>query len=344
MKKILTSFTLLCLTIMLFVTLEVHASNDLVQTAETLDSVTISWSPCEDADCYYIYLIPEDIDYSERSEIIDNYKYLAKLDNTTTSYTISGVDTSVEYDCRLCYDHHYTSYDGEVSETYQSFYGSIDIKFKPAKIKNVNQGKWWYWVNSVDVTFDMPESVDYVEYEFYNSKNKKLESNTSYTNSCQLSNVKNNQFYYVKVRAVNRVNGYSDNERLSFGEWSDKAILFTQPMLNKGSVTSTTKTVNKKKVTTTKLNLKWNKVSGMDKYKVYVSTKEKSGYKLVKTVGSKTNSISISKLGKSKISKNKTYYVYIVGIKKYNGKTYTSGRHYTETVKGNSISTNWTFD
>lgn len=60
------------------------------------------------------------------------------------------------------------------------------------------------------------------------------------------------------------------------------------------------------------LKVNWSKISNASGYTVYVSTKENSGFKKVKTLKAKTRSVTIKKCGKKRLKKNVTYYVRIV--------------------------------
>jgi fibronectin type 3 domain-containing protein len=71
---------------------------------------------------------------------------------------------------------------------------------------------------------------------------------------------------------------------------------------------------------------KWDTVKGATSYTIYLSTKQKSGYKKVGTT--KKTSFTLKKYGKSALKKNKTYYVYVVANKKVGKTTYTSDATY----------------
>lgn len=60
------------------------------------------------------------------------------------------------------------------------------------------------------------------------------------------------------------------------------------------------------------LKVNWSKINNASGYTVYVSTKENSGYKKVKSLKAKTRSVTIKKCGKKRLKKNVTYYVRIV--------------------------------
>jgi len=345
MKKFITSFILL-MALLFLPGIQVKAAN-ITQTDTEKTSVTVEWeAPSNENNGYYLYVFDTDIESSDRQAKIENKEYYATVDPTQTTYTITDLNPGDTKKLYIYYDH--PSYDGTTIYTYQV--GNLDIKTVPDKVANVRQDKWWYYIGSVDATWDA-QKVNGYDYEFYNAKNELLKADTKNYNSehniCSLEKVKNNQMYYVRVRAFQNLNNTSDDSQRVYGEWSGKSVLFTQPMINTASVTSSTKKVNGKKVTTNKLNIKFDKVSGMTSYQIYVSTKEKSGYKLVKTLASDKNSASITKIGDTKIKKNKTYYVYVVGVRKTKkGNKYTSGRHYTVSVnsKSSSFNLNWTFD
>ena len=71
--------------------------------------------------------------------------------------------------------------------------------------------------------------------------------------------------------------------------------------------------------------MKWKKVTGASGYNVYVSTKSNSGFKKCKTVSKKKSSYIITKYGKKKLSKKKTYYVKVEYLTKVGKKTVKSG-------------------
>ena len=82
-----------------------------------------------------------------------------------------------------------------------------------------------------------------------------------------------------------------------------------------------------------KIYLKWKKVSGASGYQVYVSTKSNGGFKKVKSLSSKKSSYTITKCGKKKLKKGKTYYVQLryqtkVGKKKVSSKIVSSATVY----------------
>ena len=125
--------------------------------------------------------------------------------------------------------------------------------------------------------------------------------------------------YNIRVRAYADIAG----QRL-YGDWSDLCYCFTQPRLKS------------LKVSGNKLTVSWGKVAGATGYDVYVSTKPKTGYKKVKSVGKNVSSLSITKLKGKSISSKKKYFVYVETKKKVNGQVNKSGRLYYWNTKNKS--------
>lgn len=286
----------------------------VTQTAQTKDSVTVTWSPESNAVEYYVSVGK---DYTDAEAAVPQI-----LPATATSYTIKGLQPGTEYYVRVQYK--YKGY----ADYYTGSVGSESVKTIPAKVSGLNQTRWWYYAKSVDFEWDAQSAAKY-EYVVRNNKNKVVASDAErYYNGGSMTGVNNNMVYNVQVRAYVEIN----NQKY-YGEWSDKAYLFTQPM------------VKSAKISRGKLKITWHKVNGISSYDVYVSTKEKSGYKKVKTLNSKKTSVTVSKLKGKKFNSKKKYFIYIVGKKKAGGKTYTSGRHYTyKLTKGKTGELRWTFD
>lgn len=108
-------------------------------------------------------------------------------------------------------------------------------------------------------------------------------------------------------------------EEKIYGDWSDYRYFLFQTVSGKRSGS--------------RIKLSWKKVANARSYTVLISTKEKTGYKKVKTLGKKSASLTISKFGKKKISKKKTYYVKVAanlkdGAKSVKSDTYFVGKAY----------------
>lgn len=273
------------------------AQASVSQTGATQNALTVSWTPENKALRYYVYVGD---DYSTA-------KLYATLPASATSATISGLPAGSEKCVKVMYD--YQGY----SKVYTYTAGSVsDAKTLPGKVTGLRQSKWWYFAKQFDAAWDRQPGADGYEWIVYKSNGKKFRTGTArYTPSFSVSKISNNMVYSAKVRAYTTING-----KQYIGEWSDAAYFFTQPR------------VTRAKVSGSKLNVKWKKVSGATGYTVYVSTKPKSGYKKVKTVGKNTSSVTISKLKGKKFSSKKKYYVYVATNKKVGKRKYDSGRLY----------------
>ncbi|MDO4554738.1 MAG: fibronectin type III domain-containing protein [Lachnospiraceae bacterium] len=286
--------------LMLFPTMKAEAAT-LTQTGAEKNSVTVSWTAKSDAIQYRVYI---GSDYS-------NTQLYTTVNANTTSATITGLSAGTKYYVRIEYDYYNYSHTGTYSSTAGSKY---DVATLPDQVTGVKQERWYYFAKSFNATWDKQTGVDGYQYIVYTNTGKKKTSgtcNSSFSNNASISKISNSVVYTMKVRAFTDING-----KRYYGSWSKSAYFFTQPRITKISAKNG------------KLSVKWGKVAGATGYDVYVSTKKTTGYKKVKSVSKKTSSVSIKKLGKAKISKKKTYYIYIVTKKKVGKTTYTSGRLY----------------
>ena len=301
----------------------------VVQTKEDDRAATIKWDNKTSTDYSIGYAKVVDNKtgdaYMKAKKMAESRKCL--IPGSAKAYTIKGLSLSSQYVVVLRYSlgtGKYLSY----SDT-SNYY----VYTKLQKVSGVTQEKWWCILENVDVKWKEQPNAKY-EVVFMNKAGKAVKrytgKNALYYAHASYNDVKNTNTYKVRVRAIREPSSYNSTVKKYASKWSDDCYLFTQPI------------VKSAKVSGGKLTLTWNKVQGMNKYNVYVSTKEKSGYKKVASV--KKNSVTIAKLGKKKFSASKTYYVYIVGNMKVGKKTYNSGKHYTNTVKnGTTPKLNWTF-
>lgn len=322
MKKILLTLMFgIFLTFGSFIT--TNAASAITQTSQTQNSVTINFAPSlnnntltgwtvslqqQDSSQYYNW-----VDYQSPVNVAANVK----------TYTFNNLSAGTKYKVIVSYTYDTKYTKGNKLTTNQYIYTL------PGKVSGINQKKWWYYAKSVDFGWDKQNACDY-EYTAYNGK-KLVSSKKDFTYNYTSFKVENNKLYKVKVRAYVTING-----QVYYGDWSDEAYLFTQPMIkSKGGIS-----INK----SGKMTVKWNKISDISKYEVYVSTKETSGYKKVATVSAKKGSATIKKFNKKKFNKKKTYFVYIVANKKVGNNTYTSGRHYSTMYKKGRTTLRWSFD
>lgn len=286
------------------------------QTGKTTNSISIQWagslSSYEQRNGYKIkgYQI-EMKEYSGSSD----WKVVENLTSGSSMYTITGLKPGTKYSIRVKMPYSYSN--GRYESSYSAYAYEEGKYFSTTALTTVTglkQVKWWYFALSLDVAWNKQEAADGYEVECRKSNGKLQEKKTltyGTAGNTSFGKIKNEMIYTVKVRAFQNVNGVK-----KYTNWSAPITCFTQPR------------ITSLKVKNGKLTVKWKKVSGATGYRIYVSTKPKSGYKKVKQVSAKKGSITIKKFKGKKFKAKKSYYVYIQTLKKVNGKVNTSGRLY----------------
>lgn len=276
------------------VTTAPNKAENVKQTSATASSMTVSWDRVDGATSY------------EVCKYQNNAEYVVGT-TTATSYTITGLNNKIKFPFSV-YVRPVRNIGTYIAKDKSAWYSvddiaSYNIKLVPAKVSNVHISNFWNNIKEVSFAFNLTEHADGYVYELYNYKNKKISSGTASTYSTYLKNI-SGQFYKLRVRAYTTV-----NTKVLYGEWSDYTIFAQQPKVNI-------------KRSGYKLKVSWKKVKGAKNYTIYMSTKQRSGYKKVATT--KKASYKVSKFKKKKLSKKKTYYIYVVANRKIGKKTYKS--------------------
>ena len=267
------------------------------QTQYGTDNAVISWklsyissSNTTETAGYNIYL----------GEDYGSTKLFAKTPNTF--YKITGLEDGKKYYVKV---EPYAA-DGSIGSG-----RSLTIETMPARVKNFRQERWWYFINMLEVAWDRIETADTVNISLYNSKGKKVQSKILSPSSSSVSVSKmKDEVYTVKIQASRTINGNTWQTPVS-----------TIQCFNQARISSA-------KVSKKKLTVKWKKVGGATGYDIYVSTKQKSGYKKLKSVGKNTTKATFSKFKGKSFNPKKTYYIYIETKKKNGKRIDKSGRLY----------------
>ncbi len=287
----------------------------ITQTSCETNSATITWTKPSISSSSTL------VDYKVYKKTYagsDEYQLLQTLSPSQTQYTFTGLQAGTKYNVKVTYD--YKNSSGKTSEL---TVGSDTIKSMVSTVTGLRQEKWWYFALALDVEWDPQDAADGYEFECYKSNGKlqaKETINGGYSHGTSVRKIKNEMIYTCRVRPFMTVGGAK-----RYAEWTAPIYCFTQPRITKA------------KVSGNKLNISWKKVDGATGYAVYASTKPKTGYKLVKKVGKNKSSVTTQKVAKKKVNKKKTYYVYVVTLKKVNGKTNDSGRLYYWNTKNSSF-------
>ncbi len=261
----------------------------LRQTEAGKDSVTIAWDAADNATEYKI-------SYKEMGA--SEYIYSGKTNGT--SYTVSGLKDGVKYYVQV------VSSDGTKDGAARTLYDAITL---PDKIEGLRQKSWYYFIHVLEIEWNKKSGVQGYEVSLYNSNGKQLNKTETTSGMASFRNI-NDSVYTVQARAYTTFNGTKYYSSVSSINCIPQARL------------------NKVRLSGAKLSLSWKKVSGATGYRIYVSTKKNSGYKLAKTVGRKKGSCTITKIKGKKLKPKKTYYVYVVTVCKKGKQSGTSGALY----------------
>ncbi len=266
----------------------------LAQTNATANSISMSWTAVSGATGYDVYRYNAYNDYT-------------KLGSTTaTSYTVSGLAASqqIRYFV-IAYAVTPVGLRGE-----SIYYTAVSMKTAPAAVPAVKMTNFWDSLNTARYGWTKVNNADGYELQLLDKKGKsllKVERSGS-TDYYDHTPIYKNKFVQCRVRAYVLVGNKKVYGAYSPSEWNASAKKVT------------VKRVSKKK----KIKVTWSKISGISKYKISISTQKDGGYKKVKSLGSKKTSYTITKCGKKKIKKGKTYYIRIKYLTKVDGESITS--------------------
>lgn len=266
----------------------------LTHTSSTETSISLAWSPVNGANAYAIAYAP--------SGVTDP----AIVYTTATTYTLSNLGKDTKYHIEVTAVRNSAAGFSAISSSYASLY---TVPVAPSKASKPVLEYWWNSSSELEATTQALTCADGYEYQVNTYKNKKATTFTTTSSTTaafiKYKNFKKYQFFKIRVRGFCKT---SDGSKC-YGSWSDWQYICSAPVV-------------KGKSSGTKLKASWSKVTGASRYVVYVSNKKDSGYKKFTTT--KKTSCTITKFGKQKLKKNKTYYVSVVPQIKV-GKKYISG-------------------
>lgn len=277
----------------------------LTQSAATNNSVSITWKPVSGASSYDVYL----------SNGLWNYTKAGTTNST--SYTINGLSAGYAGDYFvMAKKATFNGFEAVGDMEWDGFFERITVKTTPSKVQSIAVSYLYQASNRCDFQWSVVNNADGYQLQTKNYKGKVISTTNNTGTSGSVSPFKKGQFYATRVRAYVKVgNGYA------YGPWSN----YSYNASNKS--VKWIRSANRKKIT-----LKWKKIAGASGYKVSISTKPNSGFKKVKTFGKKSKGCTITKCGKKKLSKKKTYYVKVEYLKKVGKKNVKSGIVGTGTV------------
>lgn len=272
----------------------------LTQTAAGVNSVSMSWNASAGAASYVIY------GYI-------NYNWTQIGTSATNSATITGVaaTTSTKFSVVAVKNVTGGTVTGERSD-------GVEMKAIPIKVSRIAMQYYWDSLKEAKYIWTDVNNADGYQYEVKSANGKKTYFRATSTNSyTYVKPFPRGIFVKARVRAYVTV-----GNKVYYGAWSP----YTYHASSK-------KVTAKRRSNGKKIYLKWKKVSGACGYQVYVSTKSNGGFKKVKSLSAKKTKYTITKCGKKKLKKGKTYYIQLryqtkVGKKKVSSKIVSSATVY----------------
>ena len=288
----------------------------VTQSEYASDSVTMHWTKVPGAKVYYPGIATTRADAENEAK-----KHAVSVPESNIKYTFKGLKPGTEYYVALrCV---YKGLEGDKEETV-----NISImKTLPGKITGLTQSKWYANKKTVYVTWDS-QSAAYFRYVFMDKSGKRIREGVEEKNSFS-GKIDNKKCYSFKVRAEDQVGGKTYE-----GDWSETIYLFAQPMIksyNYGNDFAV-------KIEGKALKIKWNRVKYANSgYNIYVSQKRDKEYVKVAHADKKKNSKTIKTFRGNRFKKSGTYYIYVEGLRKQNGRVSSSGIGYVWEYKNGTV-------
>lgn len=272
----------------------------LTCTAATTNSLTYNWNPAIGATSYQIY---------------DYWNDMLLGTTTDTTFTRTNLIPGTSYGIKVIPIK--TSATGFAAATnYAYLTGVYTNKSAPGTPSASNFTIAYASATSGSVSFraaDTNKVADGYDVEVRKVKGGKVVKTVSASDNISTSYVtfgKNTPYKY-------RVRFYvSQNGTKVYGGWSGYRYFCVQKVNGKKHYRLSSKYCT--------IKFTWGKVSGATGYTVYMSTNKDGKYKKVKSLGKNAKGVTLTKYGKSKLSRYKTYYVKIVPKYKDGKKTVTT--------------------
>lgn len=265
-----------------------------VQCGATTNSISVKVSGVSGANNYFIQYNDSVIGKSKKSTI-----------KTSTKLSVASSYYIKVYAARRSS----TGFNAYSSYGYDSLYGKTLTNAIGAKSFGVTSA-----LDNINVYYfgvSVSGSYDGTQMQFA-TPNGKVKKNIYGGSSYRIENFINGTFYKYRVRTY-----VECGSKKVFSKWSSYHYI---------GVSKETKGTSYKnyrhKYQTIRVN--WSKLSGASSFDIYISNRENSGYKKVKTISAKTRKITITKYGKSRLKVSTSYYVKIVPKAKIGKKTVKS--------------------
>lgn len=277
------------------------------QTNININSVTLSWDAPDRPEKYYFGWGETE---TEARTMVE--KKTKKGDGALSTHTITGLKPGTKYYVCISYKVGTSDYITPIVKDFV-VYTLPSGKTTGLKCDGIDQA-----LSTATLSWKEQTGVSGYEYKLIGG-GKTLSDKTVAAGTTQVTlDINKNTFYSFKVRAYSTRSG-----KTVYGSWSSVYNFGPQPELINATASKSG------------LALKWNKISGVKNYTIYVSKTPNKGYKKVDTT-TKT-SYTVKSLAGSKFNKSNTYYVYIIANKTVKGKTISSIKSSYSAIKDSTI-------
>lgn len=276
---------------------EVSTPSNLIQTVAKDNQISLKWDAVEGATYYSVYRKNSYTDYTKMGDVATNKCTIEGLTNSYAAAYVVTATTEVV-----------TNEGKNVVSATSSYSSAITAKTLPAQTLGVSITNYYDNIAIAYYGWSVTPNCDGYQFQLLNTSGKKIANTYVSGNSIRLDPYKKGVFLKARVRAYVNVDGEK-----KFGEWSSNYYSASSKKIE------VRRSANRKKIM-----LSWKKISGVSQYDVYVSTRQSTGFKKVKSVSGSKSSCTITKYGKKALNKNKTYYIRVKYIGKDGAKKYTS--------------------
>ena len=270
--------------------------------SQTDSTITISWDKVTRASGYRVYIC----DNSE-----NQYKYYGYTN--TNSITIKGLKSAKEYKIKV---RAYKNVDG--TRYFGAYAPVITTITKPTKLSGLKASN--NTTSTITLSWNaITRASGYRVYVYDNSTKSYIYYGQTTDTTMKISNLKSATDCKFKVRGFVRFNGAK-----IYGSYSD--------ILETGTIPDKVTNLSSTKQTANSITIKWDKLSGVTGYAIYMYSEYSEDYKQYKKTTS--NSFTISDLDTAKF-----YKIYVKAYKKLGETNYYGSKSNIISVKTFSTST-----
>ncbi len=274
------------------------APASVIQTGATANTVTLTWSAVANVTGYEVR---QYVDYNNEPVVADVPA------SQGTSAVIGGLAYNVS--------NRYNVYSYVIAPNGQKVYSSgyaylWGTKTLPRAYASGEFGISYLWTGLKETDFRASSVNSNADDYVFQVKNKKTNKTVFTGKDLKMTGTTKNKFLKYRVRGYININ---NGQSKAYGPYSGYKYFAWMEGLG-------ARRVGKKRA----VKVSWKKVQGATGYDIRISTSKEGGYKKVKSISAKSNSVVVSKYGKKALKKNHTYYILITPKTKVGKKTVKS--------------------